>query len=262
MPFLDKNKVKLFYKTYGETGPWVALINGYSRPSTDFRAFAVFLQEKGFRVLLFDNRGAGLTEYEELTSLEDIAEDLKTLLEHLKISSIHLVGFSLGSVVARIFVHKNPEYVQRFCLVSPPADISFLGSEKDPGWGKTVEEIEAKFSNYVSEDFYKRNKVLIHSMAKAVFDKMESGFLDKSLDQREALKNTPGSFYSIKSVEKDILILQGALDQITPLSHAEAFAHSSPRAEFIVFDGAAHLLLIEKGKELFSSVAHFLAAFR
>ena len=262
MPFLNKNKVKLFYETYGEFGPWVALINGYSRPSRDFRAFSAFLQKKGFRVLLFDNRGAGLTEYEHLTTLEDIAEDLRALLEYLKISSTHLVGFSLGSVVARIFVHQNPEYVQRLCLVSPPADISFLGSEKDSGWGKTVEEIEAKFSNYVSEDFYKRNKILIHSMAKAVFDKMENGFLDKSLDQREALKNTPRLFYSIESVEKDILILQGALDLITPLRCTKALAQSSPMAELLVFDEAAHLLLIEKGKELFSSVAHFLAAFR
>ena len=55
MAVLKRSGVDLYYELSGEAGPLVTLINGYTRPGSDFRMLAKKLVDAGFRVLAFDN---------------------------------------------------------------------------------------------------------------------------------------------------------------------------------------------------------------
>ena len=161
MAFLEKNKAKIYYEVYGNSGDWLALINGFTRSSSDFRMMARFFEKQGFRVLLFDNRGAGKTLNKEVFSLEDIADDLEELTKELRIDSLSLAGFSMGGIIARCFAHKYTKKVKALILVSTPFDKSFVTKSGAGFFSKNLLEIEENFSRYVAESFFKKNRVIL-----------------------------------------------------------------------------------------------------
>lgn len=258
MAFFDNSNVRIHYETYGRNGSWVVLINGYTRPCSDFKQFARFLEKNSYRVLLFDNRGAGKTIFSSPFSLEDIASDLYSLTDFLGVEEFHLVGFSMGGIISRVFTHRHPEKVKSLCLVSSPSKPSFLLEQKRSQWGKTLEEIEKKLSLYVSEGFMKKNSLLMKGMAKGIFTQIRDGFLEKSREQKEAVERTGREFYSIRELKQSILILHGFLDKIIPIESAQDLKKTALKAKVTIFDDAGHLLLIENTKELYKSIYNFL----
>ena len=122
---------------------------------------ARFFEGQGFRVLIFDNRGAGQTEYDTFTSLEQPADDLSTLLIELALESAHIVGFSMGGIIARCFANKYPGLLRSLTLVASPFDPSFISKKGRSFLGQTEEEIEKNFAVFVADDFYEKNKILL-----------------------------------------------------------------------------------------------------
>src|SRR5690606_38522224 len=98
MPFLDASDIRIYYETAGATGPWVTLVNGYSRPGDDFRVMARHLSRHGMRVLYLDNRGAGQTQASLDFHFSDFVDDVVRLWDALEIRQSHLLGISLGGV--------------------------------------------------------------------------------------------------------------------------------------------------------------------
>ena len=183
MLFFDNSYANIHYEIYGDQGSLVILVNGYTRPCRDFRQLATFLSKQGYQVLAFDNRGAGETKALCFDTLSDIAFDLLSVADFLGFKEFHLVGFSMGGVIARIVVHNEKARVKTLSLVSTPADLSFVKNSAEKPWGKTVDSIESKFSGYVSTEFLEKNRPLIKAMAKTILEKMDSGFEEGALAQ-------------------------------------------------------------------------------
>ena len=70
-----------------------------------------------FRVLRYDTRGHGQTEAPAgAYTLDQLAEDLKGLLDGLGIAETHFVGLSMGGMVGQVFALKHPSRVQSLAL--------------------------------------------------------------------------------------------------------------------------------------------------
>ncbi len=70
-------------------------------------------------IVRYDQRGHGQTEkIPGPYVLDDFVEDLRQLLDHLDIAQTHLVGFSLGGLVAQAFALKYPKRLDRLILIS------------------------------------------------------------------------------------------------------------------------------------------------
>jgi predicted alpha/beta-fold hydrolase len=70
--------------------------------------------DSGYQVIRYDYRGTGLSDWiedwqQKPYSIADLAKDAKTILDTLKISKAHLVGLSLGGMVAQEFAIENPD---------------------------------------------------------------------------------------------------------------------------------------------------------
>ena len=71
-----------------------------------------------FSILTYDLLGHGKTPYnKEKLNLEDFSNQLLEILDHLKIKKIHLVGFSLGSLIALDFSSRFQEKVEKLILI-------------------------------------------------------------------------------------------------------------------------------------------------
>jgi pimeloyl-ACP methyl ester carboxylesterase len=110
----DANGVKISYFVQGKGEP-VVLIHGWlsaaeinwTLPGTSA------LLAKDYQVIAFDVRGHGLSDKpakEEAYGLE-LVEDVVRLLDHLKIKKAHIVGYSMGGIIAGNFIAKHPDRV-------------------------------------------------------------------------------------------------------------------------------------------------------
>ena len=110
----DANGVKIWYFVQGKGEP-VVLIHGWISsaainwvvPGTSA------LLAKDYRVIALDMRGHGLSDKptKEEAYGPELVEDIGRLLDHLKIKKVHIVGYSMGGIVAANFIAKHPDRV-------------------------------------------------------------------------------------------------------------------------------------------------------
>lgn len=123
MPYTTSSTVKLFYETSGPaTGDPLVLIHGASAQMIAWHPdFVAALEQAGFLVIRFDNRDVGLSQRFDGASsaydVSDMSDDVTRLLDHLRITSAHIVGQSLGGVIAQQFVLDHPERASSVCLI-------------------------------------------------------------------------------------------------------------------------------------------------
>src|SRR5512145_2030640 len=104
------------YLVEGRGTDAVVLVNG---GSMDFRQWDETAAEltSSYRVVRWDPRGWGASS--QVTEPFSPVRDLATLLDHLKLSRVHLVGLSAGGGIALDFALTYPDRVGRLVLVAP-----------------------------------------------------------------------------------------------------------------------------------------------
>lgn len=116
MPSLHRGTFTTYFEQTGEGEP-VVLICGFGAELQAWRLNTPALG-KQFRTITFDNRGAGRSSApDEPYSLPQMAEDLGALLDHLKIASASLLGWSMGGMIAQVFAIKHPDRVRSLALL-------------------------------------------------------------------------------------------------------------------------------------------------
>lgn len=115
----------LYYEIHGIGKPLV-LISGLTRDYQNWTQMLHKLQ-KNFQVIIFDNRGVG--QYQDTCedfTLEDIANDVVLLLQHLNIKKAHIFGHSLGGMVAQILAVKFPDFINKIILANTTDKVNAL----------------------------------------------------------------------------------------------------------------------------------------
>lgn len=255
---LERPNAKVFYETSGDHGSWVTLINGHTRTSKDFKLLVKHLVANGHRVLTLDNRGAGQTETSAPFTMQDMANDVIALWDHLEIAQSHLLGISMGGMIAQLIAAKHPERVKRLILVSTAARKKWVDPHAEAGWGTTLDSVKTKLTYYFAASFIAKNKLLVEAMAKQILKEIEAGtFSEAAKSQREAMSHFEGFSY-LSKILTETLIIHGREDRVmAPEAARELHEHIRySRSEFI--DGAGHLLLAEAPKELYNLVSDFI----
>jgi len=141
MPAARANGITIEFETFGDrNAPPVLLIMGLGSQLTRWRLdFIQMLVDRGYFVVRFDNRDVGLSTWFDdvalesqvapgtpLYSLSDMAKDAVGLLDFLEIPSAHLVGASLGGMIAQVFVLEHSERVRSLVSImssTGPSDV-------------------------------------------------------------------------------------------------------------------------------------------
>ncbi|ETW25771.1 hydrolase [Mycobacterium gastri 'Wayne'] len=135
-------QVKLFYEDMGDPDdPPVLLIMGLGAQLLLWRtAFCEKLVAQGLRVIRYDNRDVGLSSRTEHAdpgqsmaarllrfwfglpsraayTLEDMTDDAAALLDHLDIEHAHIVGASMGGMIAQVFAARFPERTKALAII-------------------------------------------------------------------------------------------------------------------------------------------------
>lgn len=258
MAELVRHGVTLHYEVWGDSGSWVTLINGHTRPLNDFRLMGRFLVERGFRVLAMDNRGAGKTVATGDFTFADMIDDVVALWDQEQIDVTDLGGISMGGFLAETLAAEHGERVRRLVLISTAMNQTHIRRDDAP-WVADLDAVTKKMSVYFTADFASRNEVLVKSMMKQIVKAIEtSSFAADSERQKRAVRGFDGAPL-MKLIKAPTLVIHGDQDQIIPLAAGEELAAAIPGARLETLRGAGHLLLAERPKELYGLVEGWLS---
>jgi pimeloyl-ACP methyl ester carboxylesterase len=118
MPKQKVNGVELFYELHGDAGEPLVLVHGYTGDATDWR-FQVAEFAPTHRVLVIEHRGHGRSEApadRARYTILDMAADVEALAAHAGFDCYHLVGHSMGGVVAQEIALRSPGRVRSLVL--------------------------------------------------------------------------------------------------------------------------------------------------
>ena len=115
--YTNINGIELCYEIFGEGYP-IILIHGFGARKEGFKCQIPALS-KQFKVITFDNRGAGKSERViDPYTMETLADDIRCLLDFLEIKKTQILGTSMGGLIAQQFVLQYSEYVNKLVLVN------------------------------------------------------------------------------------------------------------------------------------------------
>jgi pimeloyl-ACP methyl ester carboxylesterase len=116
MPELKRQDVELYYELSGH-GPPVLFIQGVGVVGEGWRPQVNALQDR-FQTLLFDNRGIGKSaSCRGPITLEAMADDTRALMDAVGWKSAHVIGHSMGGVIAQQLALDAPERVRSLSLL-------------------------------------------------------------------------------------------------------------------------------------------------
>lgn len=158
MPYVPTRDIITYYEETGRGEPLV-LIRGLG---SDLQAWATQVPDlaKHFRVITYDNRGAGRTGAPDKPySLSGMADDLAALLEALKVEKAHILGYSMGGMIAQEFALKYANRVDKLILLGTSAGLD--------GYSRVVLQnmVNVRRSNMSREQLVRNTAPFIYSAA-------------------------------------------------------------------------------------------------
>ena len=116
----EANGIKISYDLKGKGFPLI-LIHGFGSKKEIWKPQIIDFSKK-YKTITFDLRGTGKTNRPNYPyTMELFADDIKGLIDYLKIESVHLIGRSLGGMIAQNFVLKYPQNVKKLVLIASNA---------------------------------------------------------------------------------------------------------------------------------------------
>ncbi len=162
MPSIDAGGTELHYERAGSGEPML-LIQGMSATHLGWGRPFLSLLEQSFECIVFDNRGMGLSGPAELPfGTADLAADTAALIEALGIGPAHVVGISMGGMIAQELALAHPEKIRTLSLgatycggpegtLMAPDDVKLLGEAMASGDRDRV--LRAMWEINLSPDF-------------------------------------------------------------------------------------------------------------
>jgi pimeloyl-ACP methyl ester carboxylesterase len=116
VPIVDANGTELHYVRAGEGEPML-LIQGMSATHLTWGRPFLSELEQSFECIVFDNRGMGRSGRAELPfTIADLAADTAALLDTLDLERVHVVGISMGGMIAQELALAHPERIRTLTI--------------------------------------------------------------------------------------------------------------------------------------------------
>ncbi|MBO1358945.1 alpha/beta hydrolase [Acetobacter sacchari] len=277
MTIVSANGIELAYDSFGdESRPAILLISGLGTQMIRWTAsFCAALVDRGYRVIRFDNRDSGRSTHFTQSAppdfsmlgaalaagkrpdvpytLYDMAADAVGLLDVLSITRAHVVGRSMGGMIAQVMASEYPDRVLSLT--------SIMSSTGNPSLPQAAPAVMAAMMGPGPDPFADEEGFLVHSSAFArliagtgrAFDEGQHRTLVREELQRDYDPTGAGRQIAAMAVAGDrrsrlatilapTLVIHGKDDPLIPPACGEDTAASVPRSELMMVEGMGHEL--------------------
>ncbi len=289
MPHIETDKVRLEYETFGDPlNPPLLLVMGLGMQMIAWpQPFCDALVAKGFYVIRFDNRDVGLSTHfhdagtpnilwgaakfmmgiplKSAYSLNDMADDTQQLLKALNIPRAHVVGASMGGMIAQQLAARAPEMVQSLVsIMSTTGRRSLPGPTRaarralmiKPAKRGDTEAAVARVLNVLAAIGSPTRDAAGLPLHGATETDLQA---EAAVRRQFALAHTQRDYYppgsarqifaiaaagdrraDIARITAPTLVIHGALDPLVPVAAGRDTASTIPNAKLQVVEGMGH----------------------
>ncbi len=269
MPTIAVNDIDICYESFGPVdAPPLLLVMGLGAQMTLWpTGFVSELLERGFRVIRFDNRDAGLSSksdgdppdvmaiyaqsmtgqpVEAPYSLSTMAADAVGLLDALDIAAAHVVGASMGGMIVQMMAIEHSDRVLSMTSIMSTTGANDVGqpdpaamtalltpppADRDGAIDATVKTAQVISGSLFDEDDARARATEAYDRC---FDPVGPAF------QIAAIAATGDRTERLREVDVPTLVVHGREDPLVTLSGGEATAAAVPGADLLVLGQMGH----------------------
>lgn len=258
MPKMHVNDINLYYETAGRGHP-ILFIHGLGSSSRDWEMQVPFFSIQ-YQVISFDLRGHGQSQKPRGPySMSLFAKDTAELVKSLDIAPVHVVGISLGGMIALQLAVDYPELIKSLVVVNAGPEV-VVRTMKDR-W-----QVFLRFAIVYLLGMRKMGEVL----SKRLFPKEEQADVQKLFVERWAENDTRAYLDTLRAIvgwsvtdhidKINLPTLVVAADgDYTPVSAKEPFVSKMPHAELVVIKDSRHATPVDSPAKFNEAVIVFLS---
>lgn len=247
------------------SGPPLLMISGFTAQASGWSEPFTRRLQRRFSTIRYSHRGTGTSDrLDGEITLRDLADDGVALLSALGIDKAHVLGVSMGGMVAQELVLNHPQQVQGLVL-----GCTNCGGEHRVAAAPEMVELLTPLPGLSREEQVRRSwpAVTTPEFLESHGDVMEERLgaslvnptpIETAMRQMAAVQAFD-SFDRLPQIKAPTLILHGDRDSIIPVANAHVLKDRIPGAELSVFADAGHLFTFEFPEESAGAVVEFLA---
>jgi pimeloyl-ACP methyl ester carboxylesterase len=264
MPFTQgEDGARIHYEVAGRAdGEPLLLIQGLG---ADLKGWAAqrYALGRRYRLLLVDNRGAGGSDKPDGPyDLEVMATDAVAVLDAEGVDRVHVMGASMGGVIAQIIAVRHPHRVRSLVLACTACHHHDWRVELLESWAVLAEERGTRalageaIRWLVGPRHHVRFRLPFGLLGPLVLNLPAHAFAAQA---RAITAMSDEVREELHFVDAPTLVIVGTQDILTPLPDSEELAELIPGAELSVIPSAAHGLMLEAANAFNDRVLDFLA---
>ena len=256
------NGVELAYDLRG-TGAPVVMIHGLQGDQTMFTGLAAAF-DTHFRVLTFDQRGSGLSEkpgHDYTMAL--IADDTAALMSHLGMASAHVMGVSMGGMVAQELALRHPSRVRSLILgcTTPggPKAVQNEGTAFAAAYSAADMSAEDRGAAFAAAVFSRGYLARHPEVVAAAIEARRNRPLDPvALAHRMSALSGHDTYNRLPEIACPTLVITGRDDVLIPWENSRILAERIPHAKLEILDPAGHCFWLERPQDSCDAMMRFL----
>jgi 3-oxoadipate enol-lactonase len=257
MSTIRANGVELYFEVHGEGEP-VLLIHGLGSSTRDWDLQVAALAST-FKVITFDVRGHGRSQKpRQRYSVKLLADDTAALIRQLGVGPVHVIGISMGGMIAFQLAVDAPELVRSLVIAnSGPAMPIKTFAQRLMIWTR-IAIVRLQGMRRMGEVLAAR------LLPKPEHAAARTAFIERwaANDPRAYLSALKGLvnwsvMEQLPRIDRPVLVLTGDQDY-TPVAFKQAYTAMIKNAELVVIDDARHFTPIERPEPFNAALLAFL----
>ncbi|MDF2964356.1 MAG: alpha/beta hydrolase [Paenibacillus sp.] len=252
---------RVSYREQGQ-GEVIVLLHGFCCSSESWEKVIPLLSSR-YRVLAPDLRGHGQSAFPggKVCSMDEMAEDLRQLLDSLEIEKVSLFGHSMGGYVSLAFADKYAHRLRHLALIHSTglADTE-QGKESRLDSIKTIEEqgLDVFLEGFVSKFFAPGNPEAVEVLKQRALSIGKQTSPLAAAGCLRGMRERPDRNSVLSGVKLPVLLLAGDQDRIIPKERT--FSVAADHIQQAEIQGCGHSSMVEAADELTGVMIDFLSA--
>ena len=240
--FAKLNGINLFYEEQGQGEP-VVLLHGLALDGSIWTEMVSLYADQA-RFIVPDLRGHGKTETGDANgSLEQFADDLAALVDHLRLQHFTLVGHSMGGYISLVFAEKYPEMLDGLVMVTSnarsdnPEKQEARFAEADLALKTGMSVIAEPMAQKLTATTELRQQVI------PIIQRTDPGGF---ANVQRAIASRRNQLVFLEKMTTLFLAIAGSEDQLMKPEVAHEMAQASISGNVVVLPGVGHLPMLEE----------------
>jgi pimeloyl-ACP methyl ester carboxylesterase len=275
--------IELCYETFGDPeAPAMLLTMGLATQMLGWHEdLCAAIADRGFHVIRFDNRDVGRSQRTEgpvptllqllrrdkraaSYTLDDMAGDAAGLLDHLDVDAAHVVGASMGGMIAQTMAARRPDRVLSLVSVMSNTGARWSGQPSPLIWPVLVKAPPRDREGYIDHAVRVFSKIGSRGFERDEADlrRLAGMSFDRGLNPVAGARQLAAIIHSgdrtplLRTITAPTLVIHGTDDPMVPPSGGRATARAIPGSRLLMIEGMGHDLPRAAWPQMLDAIEH------